>query len=223
MLGIGRRTITTANAYQKMVKPYFGGQSCWNSFVRVYDSQLRLPKYSSLIVGVWDTLSQEGGSNTDLFGVYKTSQGVICVGRQTADLSGIPIGNNLPIINQTPWGNANPQNESALLVYYKASNLNNSSDGYTVTGSNSEFKYINEDEIRIYPNPSSNKISVSFSNHVYSGQNWNYSIDDLLGKPIQQGRFSNGIIDVSSIKQGFYQIRIFNYNQSFTKKVIITN
>ncbi|MBK8846339.1 MAG: hypothetical protein IPO27_07095 [Bacteroidetes bacterium] len=51
----GRRTITTANAYQKMVKPNNGGLSAWNSFVRVYDNQLHIPKYSSLVVGVWDT------------------------------------------------------------------------------------------------------------------------------------------------------------------------
>jgi len=33
---------------------------------------------------------------------------------------------------------------------------------------------------------------------------------------------SQEIIDVSAIPQGFYQIRIFNNNQSFTKKVIVT-
>lgn len=104
VLAVGRRTITTANAYQKMVKPNNGGFSAWNSFVRVYDSQFHVPKYSSLVVGVWDTLTQAGGGNTDLYGVYKTSQGVICVGRQTADTSGTPNGNNIPVSNVTPWG-----------------------------------------------------------------------------------------------------------------------
>lgn len=123
MLGVGRRTITTANAYQKMVKPAFGGKSCWNSFVRVYTSDLSLPKYSSLVVGVWDTITQAGGSNTDLFGLYKTGDGVVCVGRQTADASGIPNGNNIPVINPPAWCGVTPQNESAVLVYYRASNL----------------------------------------------------------------------------------------------------
>lgn len=45
VIATGRRTITTANAYQKMVKPNNGGLSAWNSFVRVYDSQFHVPKY----------------------------------------------------------------------------------------------------------------------------------------------------------------------------------
>ena len=128
VLASGRRTITTANAYQKMVNPYYAGLSCWNSFIRVYDSALRIPKYSSLVVGAWDTLTQAGGGNTDLYGVYKTGGGVICVGRQSADVNGIPNGNNLPVINVPAWGNALPQNESAVLVYYPTSPT------YTFTG-----------------------------------------------------------------------------------------
>ena len=50
ILVVGRRTITTANAYQKMLKPAQGGSS-WNEFVSVYDTYFSAPKYSSLIGG----------------------------------------------------------------------------------------------------------------------------------------------------------------------------
>ncbi|WP_338792618.1 PA14 domain-containing protein [Bernardetia sp. MNP-M8] len=129
VLGVGRRTITTANAYQKMLKPS-QGKSAWNNFVRVYDSQFSVPKYSSLVVGEWNPTTEAGGGNTDLYGVYKTSDGVICVGRQTAasNGNGTPNGNPIPVTNVTPWGNSTPQNESAILVYYKAANLYNPND-----------------------------------------------------------------------------------------------
>ncbi|MEO6039165.1 MAG: hypothetical protein ABIQ93_12200, partial [Saprospiraceae bacterium] len=99
VLGVGRRTITTANAYQKMVKPGTGGLSCWNSFTRVYAPDLSLPRYSSLVVGVWDTTNQTGGDNTELFGAVKTATGLVAVGRQKADAgTGLPVGNPLPVI-----------------------------------------------------------------------------------------------------------------------------
>lgn len=127
VMASGRRTITTANAYQKMVKPAYGGKSCWNNFVRVYEADLKVPKYSSLVVGVWDTITQAGGDNIELFGVYKTGLGVICVGRQKA-VNGVPSGNNLPTTNVLPWGKNIPQNESGVLVYYQANNLINPED-----------------------------------------------------------------------------------------------
>ncbi|MEO6670927.1 MAG: T9SS type A sorting domain-containing protein [Ferruginibacter sp.] len=132
ILAVGRRTITTANAYQKMVKPGSGGLSAWNSFVRMYDPQLSVPKYSSLLVGAWDTLTQAGGGNTDLYGLYKTSKGIIAVGRHSANASGVPNGNNIPVVNTVTWGTSIPQNESAILVYYQASNLVDNNDSITV-------------------------------------------------------------------------------------------
>ncbi|MEZ4798207.1 MAG: hypothetical protein R2809_00220 [Flavobacteriales bacterium] len=102
---VGRRTITTSNAYQKMVLPYYGGLSCWNSFVRQYQSDLSLPKYSSLIVGAWDTITQEGGANTDIYAVYKTNLGILAVGRHQADANtGIKIGEDIPVNSVPSWG-----------------------------------------------------------------------------------------------------------------------
>ncbi len=80
-----------------------------------------------MVVGVWDTITQAGGDNIELFGVYKTGLGVICVGRQKA-VNGVPSGNNLPTINVLPWGKNIPQNKSGVLVYYQANNLINPED-----------------------------------------------------------------------------------------------
>lgn len=129
--GTGRRTITTANALQKMVLPANGGLSCWNSFVRVYTPDLSVPLYSSLVVGVWDTLTQAGGGNTDIYGIWKTEGGMVAVGRQPKDAAtGLPAGNPIPATNVPAWGSALPSGESAVFAYLPAENLQNPADGY---------------------------------------------------------------------------------------------
>ena len=154
---VGRRTITTANAYQKMVKPENGGNSCWNSFIRIYKNDLTLPLYSSLVVGEWDTLTQVGGDNTELFGLCKTQYGIIGVGRQKSDELNTAMGYDLPVINIPPWGSATPSNESAILVYYVADNIENANDspsGISSLQTNSQLK--------IYPNPADNLLSIQY-------------------------------------------------------------
>ncbi len=221
LLAVGRRTITTANAYQKMVKPYYGGLSCWNSFVRVYDSQFHVPKYSSLIVGVWDTLTQAGGDNTEMFGIYKTNLGVVCVGRQKADTSGTPIGNTIPVTNSTPWGNTTPQDESAILVFYKAANLYNPDDSIIATEILETNFSSASDEIIVSPNPTTNKIFISFSNEKQSQENWKYKLSNLFGSTIQARVLSDQTIDLNNLAVGIYQLQIFNEKKCYTKKIMI--
>jgi hypothetical protein len=218
LLAVGRRTITTANAYQKMVNPYYAGHSCWNSFVRVYGNDFHVPLYSSLIVGQWDTITQAGGDNTEMFGVYKTSQGVIAVGRHKADTSGVAVGNTIPVNNVTPWGNAAPSNESAVLVYYKAANLVDPDDNIT-TG-----LYVNnlnkEIDIQIYPNPFSSQTNIHFSKEQ---KNVAIKIADLSGKVIKTISFSGSLlsIDRANLQAGIYFVQITDDKMNFTNRKIV--
>ena len=128
--------ITTRNAYQKMVKPANGGLSSWNQFVRVYREDLGVPLYSSLVVGQWDTLTQQGGGNTNLYGLFKVADGVVAVGRHQED-SGNPgnsKGNNIPVTQVPAWGDSVPRGQSAILVRYTASNITNPNDDPVVGG-----------------------------------------------------------------------------------------
>lgn len=220
VMAVGRRTITTANAYQKMVLPAYGGKSCWNNFVRVYDEPLHSPLYSSLVVGVWDTISQSGGDNIELFGLYKSANGVVCVGRQKADTSGNALGNNIPVTTIPAWGVSSPQNESAVLVYYQAANLFDLNDSIT---SNSVKSFeLNSNDWSIYPNPSASKISIYFSKEKLNEQSWNYSISDLSGRILSVEKLQNNIIPVDRLSDGVYMIRIYNQNFSLYKKVIVS-
>ncbi|MBL0031839.1 MAG: T9SS type A sorting domain-containing protein [Bacteroidetes bacterium] len=220
VIAVGRRTITTSNAFQKMVKPDFGGLSAWNSFVRVYDSQFHVPKYSSLVVGVWDTLTQAGGGNTELFGIYKTSLGVICVGRQTADTNGIANGNNIPIANVLPWGNSSPLNESAILVYYQAGNLVNIDDSI-LTEITTPLSHLKNEEILLYPNPSGGRIFISFTDKNINSNEWQYRMIDGFGRMISSGMIKNNLLDLSDISNGIYQLQLSNNDKNYLSKVII--
>lgn len=205
LLGVGRRTITTANAYQKMVKPYFGGKSCWNSFTRVYDADLSVPLYASLIVGQWDTLTQVGGDNTELFGICKTQLGVVCVGRQKADANGAALGNPLPVSNVPNWGSDAPDRESAILVYYQAQNLFNDLDGPSPSpvrkSSRPPFA------LNIFPNPSNGQFSVS---PVLDGH---FRLFDLLGTERAKGQIRQGNLDLMGLPTGNYLLQIITNGQ----------
>jgi hypothetical protein len=118
----GRRTITTVTAFQKMPKPGVS-TSAWNSFVRVYSPNLDTLLYSTLMVGAFDN-SGVGGDNIQTTGIALTANGVLATGYHltTTDVSGNPTntpdGNTAPTINVPGWGNAAPNNESAMLGRY---------------------------------------------------------------------------------------------------------
>lgn len=210
ILGVGRRTITTKNAYQKMVKPTWGGKSCWNSFVRMYDKNLKYPKYSSLVVGVWDTLNQSGGDNTELFGLYKTANGILAVGRQKADTSNNPVGNTLPVTQVPSWGAATPSGESALLVFYTTDSLMNTNDQISLATSS-----LRSIPPEVYPNPATQKLRVYFKSYSKAS----FNILNVMGEPILQGALKEEI-DISAIPPGFYLLVIETEQERFYHKFL---
>ncbi len=153
VLGQGRRTITTANAYQKMVKPANGGLSCWNNFVREYEDDLSIPLYSSLLVGQWDTLTQQGGDNVKLYGVFKNANSLLVVGKHTG------TGNAMPVSNVPAWGNSAFNGESAVLARFTAANIVDPGDA-PVTISTAVAHAPRTDTVVISPNPAAEEFTV---------------------------------------------------------------
>ncbi len=118
----GRRTITTSNAYQRMLK-YGQGSSTWNSYVRVYEPNLKTLAYSSILTGTWDAATGAGGDNTDLLGLFPTNNGVFAVGYHKANATtGAANGNSIPTASVPVWGASTPNNESAILARFNFSN-----------------------------------------------------------------------------------------------------
>jgi hypothetical protein len=127
VIAVGRRTMTTANAYQKMPLPSTGLTGAWNNFVRVYKPDFSVPLYSSLLTGQWNTATGAGGDNVTLYGVWKTQSGVVVVGRATSG------GAAMPTSNVPTWGStAESGTQSAVFAYMSATNLYNLGDGMAV-------------------------------------------------------------------------------------------
>ncbi|MDX2177574.1 MAG: hypothetical protein SF028_14000 [Candidatus Sumerlaeia bacterium] len=111
-----RRSITTANAFQKMPKPA-EGFSAWNAYVRVYAHQMTTLAYSSLLTGAWDTATQSGADNTTLEGVLPVANGVLVVGwHQATGTPAVAEGVPMPTRNVLPWGAAAPAGEVPLIA-----------------------------------------------------------------------------------------------------------
>jgi hypothetical protein len=212
---VGRRTMTTHNAFQENVNPFLPSVGSWNSFVRVYQSDLSKPLYSSLIVGVWDTLTGSGGGNTSLYGVWKTTDGVIVVGRQNADTSGNALGVDIPVAQVPSWGSSSSANESAILAYFKAENLYNPNDGPLLVTENDRDLL----ELAIWPNPAQDFIYLN-TNSMNIGI-VNYTLFDLSGREIQKGLLSNQRINLSNIHSGAYILQINNGMISISSKVVV--
>jgi Secretion system C-terminal sorting domain len=227
--GVGRRVMTTANAHQKMVKQLpiaSTNKSSWSQFVREYSSNLSVLKYSSLVNGKWDTLTGANGDNTVISTVYKSTLGLVSVGKHSATASTtVASGNPIPVQNVTPWGNATPNNESAILVYYKAPNILNYDDsifsfvssplsmqlefiGFKNNTINTlQWKNKNEENIAYYEIEKSID-GVNFggiSGMIYKNEQHIYSIDDA--KP--------------NAENNYYRLKMVNENNEITYSNIV--
>ena len=117
VIGAGQRTITTADAFQKMPKQSTGSRAAWNQFVRIYLPDLSGLVYSSLLTGRWDTVSGAGGANTEIEGIFPYNGGIYAVGKHSVNAStGQPNGNPIPTVAVPTWGGTVPQNESAIFA-----------------------------------------------------------------------------------------------------------
>ncbi len=159
--GVGRRTMTTANAWQQMPLPSSGLTGTWSQFVRVYAPDLSAPKYSSLVVGEWNTANGSGGDNTDIYALWKTADGIVAVGRQRENNStpGTPQGNTIPVTNVPSWGQAAPQNESAVLLHFTATNLADPDDGPDVSTALNDID--GPAPLALFPNPAQGFVQLA--------------------------------------------------------------
>lgn len=214
VLAKGRRTITTANAWQKMLKPS-QGSSTWNSFVRVYTSDLSKPLYSSLLVGQWNPSTGAGGDNVQLFGAYKTAQGLVVVGRHSG------TGGEMPVTGVPIWGNTNYSGESAVLAYLKADNIENPNDAYDTQLGTSSVSNTLDQKILVFPNPAKNNVTVSLK----EGSIKNITITAIDGKIIFQKGFitleESTTLDTSNFHKGVYLITIEDSDRKTCVKKLI--
>ncbi len=77
----------------------------------------------------------------------------------------------------------------------------------------------NEDNLFVYPNPVTGKLSVN-SNNIITG----LEVIDLTGKIVFSRNYISGIrkisIDISHINKGIYFIKTFSYNKSYVGRIL---
>ncbi len=117
VVGLGPRMVTTSGAWQKLPKitPSINqGISPWAQFARVMEPNLNTLTYSTALTGEWTYPSPGaqpvGAANTDLYGIFPVSGGLIAVGRQR------DWGNPVPTGSVPSWGTPLPSGVSALFA-----------------------------------------------------------------------------------------------------------
>lgn len=183
-------------------------------FVRLYDPALEKPLYSSLVIGQWDTLTQQGGGNVDLQGVCKTAKGLVAVGLHEG------TGAEIPLASVPGWGNSNYNGQSAVLAYLEASNIANEDDDPVVTtvaveaaGQKAQFV--------IYPNPAQGQVRVRLQGEPRA---WQLELRDALGRQVRQadaGEAVEWILDLEGLQAGIYFLRAGHDGHREIHKLIV--
>ncbi|MEL6628048.1 MAG: T9SS type A sorting domain-containing protein [Bacteroidota bacterium] len=195
ILGVGRRPMTTRNAYFKMPNPYYNGLSAWSSFVRQYNSDYSLPLYSSIMRGSWDTLTTEPPLNVELYNAFKTVDGIVIVGKH------LGIENDVPVSQIPSWGKATFDGASAFIAHLTASEIQNQDDSPLAnTVSNSQVVSTQHAPI-VFPNPTRGLLSIQSALPIQHVKVYN-----LYGQLVKEK--ASNILDVSDLPTAFYFVRI---------------
>ncbi len=199
VLGVARRPMTTRNAFFNMPNPYYNGRSAWSSFVRQYNGDFSLPQYSSILRGTWDTLTAEPPLNVELYNSFKTTEGIVVVGKH------LGTGNDIPTANPPSWGNTLFAGESALIAHLKAPEIQNEDDSPLSNALSNED--LSKASIpRLYPNPTSGILRIESTSSISKVEVYN-----LHGQLMTESE--TDMVDLSALAPALYFLQIEQLNQ----------
>ena len=94
------------------------GEGQWNSFVRVFATDMTSLVYSSLLSSEINPVDGTGaGQNLSLRGIWPISEGLLVTGyHKDSDTDGVSDGNAVPLNNEPSWGTSTPSGEMAVLA-----------------------------------------------------------------------------------------------------------
>jgi hypothetical protein len=211
ILGTGRRTMTTQNAYQKMPRPNEGGQSRWNDFVRLYSPTLENPLYSSIVVGGWDTLDANYPKNVSLHNSFKTAKGILVVGQHTGE-DGELISSEVP-----DWASNQSNGQSAIIGYFEAAEIENANDSPIVDNPSTSIANISKESFRfdIIPNPNDGHFELISNVPIQ-----NVSIFNVFGQNVWSGNKAE--MALQHLQSGIYFLLAESLNgEKYLQKMII--
>lgn len=202
----GRRTFTTANAFQSMPLPTLSStvRGTWNSFVRIYTPDLSEVTYSSLLTGVWDTLTGSGGDNSVIRSVVAYNDQLLVVGRHRG------TGNNLPITGTQGFGAPylmGPMAFGAVLWTDTSNRPLVSSPRPVATGTGL---------MKLVPNPATDKVLLTMDGHLgfKASAIASVQVTDLTGKVVMTKYIpapwlQDGYqLDIKGLVAGCYMVQV---------------
>lgn len=148
------------------------------------------------------------------------------VGQGVLNLSGASVTTYQPFNIPITYKDLTTFPDSALIMISSTSNIGTSIPGHKLWVDNLYFsgtsgidEESSENEIRVYPNPVRNSLSIDLRSKT--GQKTEIEILDMAGRSM----FSETInyfdnIDLSTLENGIYVLRINNNNGTFTKKIV---
>jgi hypothetical protein len=84
----------------------------------------------------------------------------------------------------------------------------------TVTSVN---KVVTTNKLKIYPNPAKDVVNI-----VYNGNEpLNLEVTDITGKKVMSQTLKTKTIDVSTLNQGLYFVRLYNQSNDFVQKLVV--
>jgi hypothetical protein len=195
ILGLGRRTFTTANAFQRMPNPRSPAKGTWNNFVRVYSADLSNVLYSSLLTGAWDTTSGAGGDNTTLTGVYPINKNILVTGSIRKS------GNRIPRSEPVSWADSTLNGPKAVFAQLPLAELP------AVTRVSKPEK--SKSGIVFFPNPTQGKVRWIAGDQTRTTEtNGLWEIFNVLGEKVRSSKPESDPdhLDLSGLPAGLYRI-----------------
>jgi len=145
------------------------------------------------------------------------------------------FGSSASMVDFTQWGSGGNGRESVAVTkgIWTAGTFVSASPPYAYTGSGAEngFQFwdtaLSIDDFKnslglsIYPNPVISRLNIEFNTSIIS---LDFQVFDVLGKQVIKGNTSSEKnllkIDVSSLEQGLYLIKISSEEKNVTKRFI---
>jgi hypothetical protein len=149
-----------------------------------------------------------------LYGIFKTEHGIIAVGKHTG------VANDMPVSGVPSWGNSTFNNESAVVAYFRAANIENTNDSPVVitTVGNEENS---DSQLNIAPNPADGSFTIDLGETQYTSK---ITVTNMLGEVVYMSTVAPTKfvqISTSGFASGVYLVQVQSETGLRTQRVVV--
>ncbi len=180
----------------------------------------------------WQASDASGNQSSCIFSVFVETDISIAnieitdaiIGQSNGAITASVVGGNQPYVfqwfqNGNPLPNFDPQHVAEGLydlIVMDATGCTDSVSDIEVNGINASQEKSGQEEIAIYPNPSTGLVFIEFKN---GRQDFEVELCDVSGKILSVGKINPGTLDISTLASGIYWLKIVAKEQLIWKKI----